>query len=212
VLDLGEGEERLFSRFRDSTKRNIRKAGKEGVSVKISASSDSLEEFYRLNCMTRKDHGLPPQPFHFFRHIQEHLLAQGMGIMALGSYQGHTIAGCLYLHVGNKAYYKYGASNKKFQHLRANNLVMWEAIRWYSRNGYRTFCFGRTEPENEGLRQFKMGWGTKENPLYYYRYDLAKNQFVKDRLFIFGIHNKVFLHLPVSISKTIGTLLYKHMA
>ncbi len=26
-----------------------------------------------------------------------------------------------------------------------NNLIMWEAIKWYSNNGYESFCFGRTE-------------------------------------------------------------------
>jgi len=59
-------------------------------------------------------------------------------------------------------YNKYGASEKAYHHLRPNNLIMWEAIKWCAQNGFKTFSLGRTEPENEGLLQFKQGWGTTE--------------------------------------------------
>jgi hypothetical protein len=212
VLELTENEERILSRFRDSTKRNIRKARKEGVTVRISRSLESMETFYRLNCLTRKEHGLPPQPFFFFRNLHRHILSKDMGITVLASYKDEDIAGCLYLHFGDKAFYKYGASDKKYQHLRANNLVMWEAIRWFSRNGCKILCFGRTELENEGLRQFKTGWGTREDSLYYYKYNLLKKQYIRDRSLIYGFHNKVFGNMPVPLSRIVGSLMYRHMA
>jgi hypothetical protein len=46
--------------------------------------------------------------------------------------------------------------------LRANNLVMWEAIRWFSRNQFRSLHFGRTDQVQEGLMQFKRGWGAED--------------------------------------------------
>jgi len=49
----------------------------------------------------------------------------------LASHKGKNIASAVYFHFGDKAIYKYGASDRKYQHLRANNLVMWEAIRWF---------------------------------------------------------------------------------
>ncbi len=67
VLDLSPGEEQIYSSFRDNTKRNIKKAIREGINVKICNSLSSLNEFYRLNCLTRKMHGLPPQPSFFLR-------------------------------------------------------------------------------------------------------------------------------------------------
>jgi lipid II:glycine glycyltransferase (peptidoglycan interpeptide bridge formation enzyme) len=107
--------------------------------------------------MTRKEHGLPPQPFHFFKKIHDHIISKNLGVVVLASFDRENVAGAIYFHIGEKAVFKYGASDKKFQHLRANNLVMWEAIKWYSQNGYRSLCFGRTEPENQGLLQFKSG-------------------------------------------------------
>ncbi len=162
TLDLSQGEQQLFSKIRNSTKRNIKKAAKEGVQVKICDSLKSISEFYRLNCITRKGHGLPPQPYCFFERIYENIIKKNLGFTVLSSYKEETIAGAMYFHFGDKAIYKYGASDIKYQHLRPNNLVMWEAIKWYSMNGFTSFSFGRTDPDAEGLKQFKSGWGTSE--------------------------------------------------
>jgi len=35
-----------------------------------------MGEYYRLHCLTRKRHGLPPQPTGFFQKIQEHIIAK----------------------------------------------------------------------------------------------------------------------------------------
>jgi hypothetical protein len=211
VLDLSQGEKQVFLNFRDSTRRNAKKAIKEGVEVKIDHSLESVKEFYRLNGITRQDHGLPPQPFSFFKKIYDHIISKNLGMVVLASLDQVNVAGAIYLHFGAKAVYKYGASDKNFQNLRANNLVMWEAIKWYSQAGYKRFCFGRTEPENQGLIQFKSGWGTTEQPIHYYRYDLRKGFFVSGSPKVTGFHNKIFRNIPVPVLNRIGTILYKHM-
>ena len=211
TLNLTKGEEQIYSNFRDSTRRNIRKAINEGVEVTINNSWESIKEFYRLNCLTRREHGLPPQPYYFFKKIYEHVISKDLGFVALASHGKKTIAGAVFFHLGEKALYKYGASDKYYQHLRANNLVMWETIKWYSQNGYKSLCFGRTEPENKGLIQFKNGWGAKESRIFYYKYDMGKGAFVKDSSGATGFYNKLFSHMPLPLLKLSGTLLYKHM-
>jgi len=69
TLDLTKGEEALYAAQRDSTRRNIKKAEKEKVEVRIKTTPGAVGEFYRLNCMTRREHGLPPQPYHFFERV-----------------------------------------------------------------------------------------------------------------------------------------------
>ena len=212
ILDLSQKEDQIFSHFRDSTKRNIKKAMKEGVEVKIDHSLESIEEFYKLNSITRKQHGLPPQPYLFFKKVYDHIICKKLGFVVLASFQDKPIAGAVYFHFGEKAVYKYGASVMSYQHLRANNLVMWEAIRWYSQNGYKSLCFGRTEPENDGLIQFKTGWGTTEQPINYYRYDFKKEAFINSQSMVTGFHNKIFKNMPGPILNKIGALLYRHFA
>jgi len=210
TLNLSDKEDKIFSNFRDSTKRNIKKAAKQGVEVIKSNSLGHIKEFYRLNCMTRKQHGLPPQPFSFFEKIYDHIISKNLGLVVLASYEQKTIAGAVYFNFGNKVVYKYGASDISYQDLRANNLVMWEAIKWYSQNGYKSLCFGRTEPDNQGLLQFKAGWGTTEQLINYYKYDFKKGSFVSSPFKATGFHNKIFKNMPLPILKKVGSILYKH--
>ncbi len=99
----------------------------------------------------------------------------------------------------------------KFQQLRANNIVMWQAIKYYCQNGYKNFCFGKTEPEHKGLLQFKKGWGASEHLIKYYKYDLTDDKFVKESSLVSGVHNKVFHNTPIPILKIFGNLFYKYM-
>ena len=211
TLDLSQNEEQVFSNFRDSAKRNIRKALREGIKVNVCNSLESIKEFYRLNCMTRKIHGLPPQPYYFFKKIYDYVISKNLGIVVLASYKGKTIAGAVYFHLGEKVIYKYGASDVTYQQLRANNLVMWEAVKRYCQNGYKNLCFGRTEPEHKGLRQFKAGWGAEEHLIKYYRYDLKRGVFTNGASHVTGRYNKAFHNMPVPMLRIIGALFYKYM-
>jgi hypothetical protein len=211
VLDLTPGQDRLFRGLRDSTRRNIKRAQNAGITLAVSRTEEGLREFCRLNCLTRREHGLPPQPAKFFGNIARHVLAKGRGMVVLASSGGQTIAGAVYFHFGGTAVYKYGASDRHYQHLRANNLVMWEAIQRYAADGLRRFDFGRTEPGNEGLLQFKRGWGAAEQAINYYRYDLRRDRFVAKSLAVAGAHTTYFRHMPMPLLKLAGTLLYRHM-
>ena len=212
TLDLSEDSGHIFSNFRDSTRRNIKKAMKEGVKVKIENSPASVKEFYQLNCLTRRYHGLPPQPFVFFKNIYEHVLSKGLGLILLASNGELKIAGAIFFHYGDRAIYKYGASNRLYQHLRPNNLLMWKAIKWYCQNGYKSISFGRTDPEDRGLLQFKSGWRPREEIIEYYKYNLTKETFTNGRPKALAFSSKKVLGiLPASLLKIIGVLLYRHI-
>lgn len=211
TLDLNGTLDRIYSRFRGSTRRNVKKALREGVEINIGTSPDFVKEFYRLNCLTRREHGLPPQPYEFFKSIHRHVLLKDLGSVILASYRGKPIAGSVFFHFGRKALYKYGASDHTHQWLRANNLVMWEGIKAYSEKGYESICFGRTETENQGLLQFKSGWGTSEHLIRYYRYDFGRQTFVRTSSKVTGFHNKIFKKMPLLLLKKLGNVLYRHM-
>lgn len=210
-LALQPDPEKILKTFRNSTVRNIRKAQREGVEVRVDSSIAGMKEFYRLNCMTRKEHGLPPQPYRFFELIHEHLIIRDCGFLILAGKLGTVMAGNLFLHVGDRAYYKFGASDRTFQDLRAANLVMWEGIQRCAKSGFRTLCFGKTETVHDGLRQFKNGWGTQESRIQYVKYDLSKCEYVKHSSRVNGIHNGFFRAMPTPFSRAIGSVLYKHM-
>ena len=211
-LDLRAGEQALFERVASPVRRAIRKAEREEAVVKIERTPLALRTYYDLHCLTRKRHGLPPQPWSFFASIQRHLINMNGGFVVLSYWRERPVAGAVFLCYGGHAVYKYGASNLDFQHLRANNLVMWEAIRWLIRNGYETLSFGRTSVQNDGLRRFKLGWGTSEYPINYQKFDYRKNGFIAEADEAYGWHNAIFSRLPIWLSKLAGAALYRHWA
>jgi hypothetical protein len=209
VLKIGSREDELFRGLKSGTRRNIRRAVDSGVRVVISESKGDLEAYYRLHCITRQRHGLPPQPRRFFDAVYRNVISKGKGFTVLASHEGQSIAGAVYFHSGKNGIYKYGASDWEHRGLRANNLVMWEAIRWFSRNGFEELCFGRTDPEDEGLIRFKRCWGTRERKLPYYRYDLRRSIFVQHSPESSSGRRRIS-GLPVPLLRFIGELLYKH--
>lgn len=212
VLNLDEGEEALFGRLDDSVRRGIRKAEKCGLKVEFLQDGEALRTFYSLQCKTRKRHGLPPQPYLFFSNIGKYVLNQKLGVVAVARHRGQAVAAAVYFRFGDKAIYKYGASNEAFQLLRGNNLVMWESIKWHIRHGIKQLHLGRTSLNNEGLRRYKLGWGAVEEKIKYIKFDLRKKAFVKDADDACGWHNHVFRFLPTFASRLTGWALYKHWA
>ncbi|MRR55338.1 MAG: GNAT family N-acetyltransferase [Deltaproteobacteria bacterium] len=201
----------LLAEMRNSTRRNIKKAQKSGVRIEIATSMKAMTAFYRLHVMTRRMHGLPPQPFSFFRNIHEYIISENLGLIILAFYKEKCISGAVYFHFNGQAFYKYGASNRIYQELRASNLVMWEAINWYSAKGFHTFCFGRTDTDATGLRQFKNGWGAEEWTIKYYRYAPGKERFLgtsePSRERGYGI----FTRMPLPMLLLAGRVMYRHM-
>lgn len=209
--DLVTSQSRLFESLDSGTRRAIRKAEKSGVKVEVLNTQQSVQTYYDLHCLTRKRHGLPPQPLAFFRQIFENILAKGQGFVALATHEKKPIAGAVYFHLGDRAIYKYGASDLRFKEFRANNLVMWEAMRWCAAQGLASLDFGRTSIGNEGLRRFKLQFGAREEMIHYYRFDYRSNSFVVCKDNAEGWFNRFFGVMPIGMLRIIGSLLYKHM-
>lgn len=210
-LRLQSDMKALFKSLRSAKQRNIRKARQQQIEIQHANDKDAVDAYYRLHCQTRKRHGIPPQPYRFFHNIYKYVISADKGKVILAQYQDRVIAGCMYFHFKDKALYKFGASNMAFQHLRPNDLVMWEAIQWYAANGYKSFCFGRTAKDNTGLRRFKSDWGAQERMVNYYRYDMQRQDFIPADSVVKSAHKRFFQSLPVPALKLFGTVLYKHI-
>jgi len=210
-LALSGDIDTIYSRLKSSTRRNIKKAEREGVVIAGENTTEALRIFYAMHCGTRKKHGVPPQPVSFFQQIFDNVIKPGHGRIMLARHQGKAVAAAIYLHFKDKAMYKYGASDSRYLHIRPNDLLMWEAIKWYCGKGYAEFCFGRTEPESEGLRQFKGGWGAEEDTISYYKYDFKQHAYVAEKNRMPERYNKLFNMMPMPLLRAAGNLLYKHM-
>jgi lipid II:glycine glycyltransferase (peptidoglycan interpeptide bridge formation enzyme) len=209
-LDLSEDLDGIFNAFSRITRINVRKAVKCGVHVYSENSLKSLDKLYTLHCETRKRLELPPQPYQFFRNIYKYIILNKMGDALFASYSGKTIACGIFIHFRGRAFFEFSVSDMKYQQVRANNLLLWEAIKRYAEQGYKEICFGRTDLLNEGLRRFKLGWGVIEYPIKYFRYDMINERMVTmDTSRFYKIIKRCFGNMPISTAKIISRLLYR---
>jgi hypothetical protein len=210
-LDLRGGEAALFGGCESSTRRAIRKAEQSGLTFELSRDLEAVRAFYGLFCKTRRRHGAPPQPYEFFASIQRNVLARKQGWVALARDGQVPVAGAVYLNFGKTAIYKFGASDDRFNKLRANNLVMWEAIKHLAREGFEFLEFGRTSLTNQGLNNFKLSWGATEYRIDYVRQDLRTGGFAVVGDAASGLRARVLGLLPDPIFKLVGSALYRHL-
>jgi lipid II:glycine glycyltransferase (peptidoglycan interpeptide bridge formation enzyme) len=210
-LDLTIGIESLFTRVESPVRRAIRKAQNSGLAVEINNTATAMADFYRLHVRTRKRHGLPPQPFSFFRNVQKEIIERDLGFVVVGKQGMAPIAAAVFFHSGEEALFKFGASNEENQHLRGNNLVMWEGIQELVRQGRKTLHFGRTSTDNDGLRRFKLSWRPQEDVLEYFRFALKTKTWLNSGRNASGFHNQFFRSFPLAVNRIAGALIYPHL-
>ncbi len=211
ILFLNKSENETFKSFSENTRRNIKKTAKSNVVVVIKNDIDGLNFFYKMFCVTRQKHGLPPQPIKFFKNIFEYIIKKGRGDIVLAKHNNQFIAGAVYFKFGEKILYKFGASYPVFNELKGNNAVMWFAIQKYINEKYKEFDFGRTEINHEGLRRFKLSWNTEERFIYTSKYDIKTSKYLPAKIQTDGFHNRIFNNTPVWALKLISKILYKHI-
>lgn len=212
VLELKGGSGFLFKSLNDSVRRGIKKAEKSGLKIEFANTFESIQTFYLLHSQTRQRHGLPPQPFRFFKNIFKHVLGGGQGFVGIARMDRRAIAAVVFFHDHRQAIYKFGASDYEYQHLRPNNLLMWESVKRCCDLGFGTLHFGRTSLMNEGLRRFKLGFGAREEKIECFKFDFRKQAFVSsvDRSET-GI-NRLFRLLPSPLLRLAGEMLYPHLS
>jgi lipid II:glycine glycyltransferase (peptidoglycan interpeptide bridge formation enzyme) len=211
-VELTTDSDAVFARFSSATRRAIRKAQSNGVTVELGSSIECMRRFYELQVQTRKRHGLPPQPWSFFANFARYACQAGQCLIALAVHEGRTVAGAVFCHFGGQALYKFAASDDRQLSLRPNNMVVWEAVKRLCDNGLNVLHLGRTDLPHEGLRHFKQGFGSREHPIEYFRYDLSKRGFVAGTGSARPFPNRVFRLLPKMLLRMVGRVLYRHVA
>jgi lipid II:glycine glycyltransferase (peptidoglycan interpeptide bridge formation enzyme) len=205
-LDPDPGQ--VANKFKRTHLQNIRTAEERGVKVEFGEKLEHIKVFYNLQLETRKRHGVPAQPWRYFKLFWKNIVKAGLGFVLLASKDQEYIAGMVYLGWGKTLIAKYAASREENFNLRPNNLLFWEGIRWGCINGFETFDMGRTELDNAGLRNFKSRWGALEEPLYYSI--ISSRHYHPSNTKLERILHHLIQNSPLWICRLSGELLYRH--
>ena len=158
-IDLTMSEEELLASFSSKTRYNIRLAQKHGVSVRIDNSDKAFEKYLELTEETNKRQGFYSHTPRYHRLMWKHLRGNIANLLT-ASYKGEIITTWILFSHDGFLYYPYGASTDKYKEVMANNLMMWEAIKFGKKQGLTTFdLWGREE--GKGFTKFKEGYNPK---------------------------------------------------
>jgi CelD/BcsL family acetyltransferase involved in cellulose biosynthesis len=214
VLTLGRDPAEVYAGFhRSQVQRNIRRAEREGLTVRQGTRPEDLVgTFYRLHLRTRRRQGVPVQPRRFFRLIWENAISTGLGSVLIVEASGQPVAAAVFLAWNETVIYKFGASDDSAWSLRPNHLLFWHAIRVACEQGYRFFDFGRTDDGQEGLRNFKLSWGAVEEPLVYRTLGGKPEPAAAGEGMATRVLGPVIRHGPLLLCRAVGETLYRYVA
>lgn len=159
-IDLTPSEENLMKGFSSKTRYNIRLAERKGVTVKEDNSDKAFDKYLDLTRETIRRQGFYAHSEKYHRLMWNILKKAGIAHLLTATYNKEIITTWIVFAWKKFLYYPYGASTEKYKEVMANNLMMWEAIKFGKKLGLTTFdLWGREE--GKGFTKFKEGYNPK---------------------------------------------------
>ncbi len=164
-LALDRSEDEVMAGFSPKTRYNVRLAARKGVAVREETGPEDLVQFYELLEETARRDGFAIRSFRYYQDLWECLVEPGLARLFVAEYEGKPLAGAILFHLGETAWYVYGASSGRRRELMPNHALQWAMIRWAMRQGCTVYDFrgvsGDLDPVNPlyGLYRFKKGFG-----------------------------------------------------
>lgn len=208
-IDLRPDPRQIFADFHhSSTQRAIRRADRERVRFDTGRSDALLDAFYNLLRMSRRRHGLPPQPMAWYRNLRD---TMGEALAVHVAHQGdRPIAAVLILSSRSTTYYKYGGSDATRHQLGAMPSLLWRVIQASRDAGATTLDLGRSDLDQPGLIAFKDHLGARQSILTYYRYPHGPAGSPGDA-WLARAAGRVFSKMPDMALDFAGRVLYRHL-
>ena len=165
VSDLTQPEETLFNLMNSATRRCIRKAEREGVTVEVAAPEGFAADYHSQLCEVFARQGLiPTYPRERVEKLIEHVHPSGMLLLLRArAPDGRSIGTAIYPGFGQHSIFWGNGSVTEMHHLRPNQALHWYAMRHWKARGVTRYDWGGTAPykKNYGpqtvtcIRQFK---------------------------------------------------------
>jgi lipid II:glycine glycyltransferase (peptidoglycan interpeptide bridge formation enzyme) len=159
-IDLRPREPDILKSFSSKTRYNIRLAERKGVTIKEDNSDKAFEKYLQLTRETVNRQGFYAHSERYHRLMWNVLKKAGIAHLLTARYKNEIITTWILFVWKKFLYYPYGASTEKHKEVMANNLMLWEAIKFGKKLGLTTFdLWGREE--GKGFTKFKEGYNPK---------------------------------------------------
>lgn len=167
-VDLAGSEDDVLARMKQKGRYNIRYAGKNEVTTRVSSDEADLDAFYDLLEQTAKRQGISYRSRRYFELFRKHFMVESDSArFVIAEYQGKPVAAILVTFLGTEAVYLYGGSSPDDRNVYGSYVVQWEGMKEAKRRGcafYNMTGVAATDDPNSawaGLRQFKLKFGAE---------------------------------------------------
>ena len=207
ILDLPRTPDQLFKRFDGKVRNQIRRPQREGAVVEFGHAQ--VAPFFRVFAQHMRDLGTPVQPLRFFEEIARQFPDDAC--FACAYIKGAPVAAACGFRFGDEFELSWASSLRSYNREAPNMLLYWACMQKAICEGVTRFNFGRCTP-GTGTHRFKMQWGGREEPLWWY--GLAASEGVTtpsphDRAFRWG--PRIWRRLPTSVATTIGPTIVRYI-
>lgn len=171
-LDISLDEEMLLKGMRKTMRNLIRRATKEGVTIRESDRIEDVEIYTKIHKDTVTRHGFTPYTDDYFISQVESFLPNNHVRVYIAEYKNIPIAASIIMFYGNMASYHHGASLTEYNRIPASYLMQWTAIQEAKKRGCTMYNFWGVVPEEKmvspirkkphpfaGVTKFKTGFG-----------------------------------------------------
>ena len=185
-VDLQLDKETLWRNLKNSARKAIRRAERDGVTVREISSLEELRDYYDFTEECAKRLGKRMYGFEDIATMWKHFRTNAIYETFVAYHGEQKIAG-LSIWGFNGIISELGsfqsaeAYEKK---LYGQDLIKWEVIRWGHQQGFRWFDLAGVNPnpqtpKERGIRQFKEKWGGK-----YVEYPIVSKEMTKNDLLL----------------------------
>jgi hypothetical protein len=164
-IDLERSEKEIFSSFSEAKRRAVRRAEKNGVTIKEVTSPKEFLWLKKYSLWEKMI--LPIATGQEVNTLYKSFFPKNANIL-IAFYQEKPIAGIFLLHTGEVSYYWLAAATNNGKKLFAPTLLTWEAFKLAKKIGCQIFDFEGVYDERYpikswlGFTKFKEGFGGKE--------------------------------------------------
>ncbi len=201
TLDISAPLEDLLTSLPQKGRHAIRRAGRDGVSVKkVAVTEANAQLMYALLAETAEGQfGI--RSYNYYKTFWKTFETTGLGQLFFAYYEGQVVAGAYAMIFGTKSTYKDGASVRQRTAYGASHLLQWNVIEWAKSQGATLHDFCGSPPSDEITNQ--------DHP--HYGVGLFKLSFSKHVVDYIGCYDEVLSPLRYRIWQKIGERVHRKL-
>lgn len=212
TLDLRSDLDTLWKAIKKDNQIAIRKAERSALRHVVGRDGAFVRAYFALHVMTRSTQGVPPQPLAWFQNLAR-CLGEMLDIHLLLR-DDTPIAGMVTILFKDQLMCKYTASDRRRDHTGLGKSLLWQSIRRAKERGATSLDWGRCEPEDVGLAQYKERFGAQSSEIAYLRFPAASAERPtaarRGTRWVTGATKSIIPRLPHPLLTMAGRFAYRH--